>query len=127
MLNAEDVIQLYEGWKGALANGSVKALETICDPEFTRTTAAGAVEDRAAVMARTASDEVVYESWTSSAQRVRFYGNTAVLHCRDEIRMLVEGRALQLEQRAIAVFFRKDDSAWKLVSTQSTPIQEESG
>lgn len=102
--------------------GSVKALETICDSDFSRVTAEGVAEDRAAVMARAASEEVVYESWTSSAQRVRFYGNAAVLNCRDHIRMLVQGRALALEQRAIAVFFRKDDNAWKLVSTQSTAV-----
>lgn len=125
MLNADDVIQLYEGWKNALANGSLKALEAICDADFTRTTAEGAVEDRAAVMAGATADEVVYESWTSSAQRVRFYGSTAVLNCRDEIRMLANGRSLALEQRAIAVFFRRDDGAWKLVGTQSTPVSTE--
>ena len=56
---------------------------------------------------------------------MRFYGNTAVLNCRDRLKLLVEGRAMALEQRAMAVFFRKDDSAWQLVSTQSSSINAE--
>ena len=122
MLSAEDVMQLYEGWKTALANGSIKALEVICHTDFTRTTAAGVLETRAEVLQRAGSGDTVYESWTSSEQRVRFYGNTAVLNCRDELKLLVEGRAMALEQRAMAVFFRKDDSAWQLVGTQSSSI-----
>lgn len=122
MLSAEDVIQLYEGWKSALANGSIKALEVICHTDFTRITSAGMLETRAEVLQRAGSGDTVYESWTSSGQRVRFYGNTAVLNCRDELKLLVEGRAMALEQRAMAVFFRKDDSAWQLVGTQSTDI-----
>ena len=122
MLSAEDVIQLYEGWKTALANGSIKALEVICHTDFTRTTSAGVLETRTEVLQHAGSGDTTYESWTSSEQRVRFYGNTAVLNCRDELKLLVEGRAMALEQRAMAVFFRKDDSAWQLVSTQSSDV-----
>jgi len=125
MLDADDVIQLYEGWKTALANGNLKALEVICDTDFIRTTAKGAMKSRAEVMAAASSGSTVYEAWTSQDQRVRFFGKNAILHCRDEVKLLEEGCAITREQRVSAVFFW-DDGAWKLISTQATDIALES-
>ena len=122
MLNADDVIQLYEGWKSALANGNVKALDVICDTNFLQSTASGALLGRSESLEAAASGDSVYESWTSSAQRVRFYGTTAILNCRDELQVVEAGVARSLQWRCMAVFFHKDGSAWKLVGVQATPV-----
>lgn len=122
MLNAEEVKDLYAGWISALMNGSVKALEVICDVNFLWTNSAGETITKAGIMQRTGTDELVYESWTSDGHWVRFYGNTAVLTCTDHLNVIVQGRVRSEEQHTIAVFFRQDNSAWKLVSTQSTGV-----
>ena len=120
MLNAQEVKDMYAGWVSALMNGSVKALEVICDVDFLWTNSAGETRTKAQLMQGADSDELIYESWTSDSHRVRFYGNTAVLTCRDHLNVIVQGNSSSLEQETIAVFFRQDNSAWKLVSTQST-------
>jgi hypothetical protein len=124
MLNAEEVKDLYEGWKAALANASRKALDVICDANFTLTTADGRVFSKAEILEQTAAADRQYESWTSSEHRVRFYANTAVLNCRDHVRLIVEGQLLAREERVLAVFFRQDSGAWKLVSAQSTTLPD---
>lgn len=122
MLNADDVIQLYEGWKSALANGNVKALDVICDTNFLQATASGALLSRTESLEAAASGNIVYESWTSSGERVRFYGPTAILNCRDDLHVIEAGVARSLQWRSMAVFFHKDGSAWKLVGVQATSV-----
>lgn len=122
MLNADDVIQLYEGWKSALANGNVKALDVICDTNFLQATANGALLNRGEFMEAAAAGDIVYEAWTSRSERVRFYGPTAVLNCLDELHVIEDGVARSLQWRSMAVFFHKDGSAWKLVGVQATPV-----
>lgn len=127
MLNAEEVRDMYAGWISALMNGSVKALDVICDVNFLWTNSAGETITKAQLMQRAGTDDLVYESWTSDGHRVRFYGNTAVLTCRDHLNVIVQGRARSQEQHTIAVFFRQDNSAWKLVATQSTGVEGGAG
>lgn len=120
MLNAQEVRQLYEGWVSALCNSSRKALDVICDANFTWTDCEGRYRDKPQTLDAVSAGDIVYESWSSSEHRVRFFGNCAVLNCRDRLTRIDGGRSMYLDQRSISVFFRQDSGAWKLVGTQST-------
>lgn len=104
-----------------LANDSA-ALEALLDPRLHFSHATGAVDDKAALLAKMAAGRIHYIAIEWSEEKVTALAPEAALltgRMTNDVR--VEGVDKQLNNRVITVWSRKGED-WRLVAFQSTPL-----
>lgn len=105
-----------------LANDAA-ALAHVLDDSLYFSHATGAVDDKAAYLAKMASGRVTYSGITWSEERVIPMGHdAALLTGRMLTAVRVEGIEKQLDNRVISAWSRVSD-VWRMVAFQSTPMQ----
>lgn len=106
-----------------LANDGT-ALEPLLDERLQFAHATGAVDDKAAYLAKIAGGRIVYASIDWSEDTVIPLGDeAALLTGRMTNSVKVEGTEKQLRNRVMTAW-TKTDGAWKLVAFQSTPLND---
>ena len=102
-----------------LANDA-QALDVLLDPRLHFSHATGAVDDKAAYLAKMSAVRISYISIDWAEQKVVCMEKSALLTGRMSSLVRVEGVEKRLENRVLAVW--DWDGAWKLVAFQSTPL-----
>ena len=107
----------------AMLGNDNAALDAVLDPDLQFCHATGAVDNKAAYLAKMAAGRIRYVgvSWSEDTVTPLADG-AAMLTGRMTTDVEVEGVAKKLENRSITVW-RKTDSQWRLVAFQSTPIK----
>ena len=104
-----------------IANDSA-ALDHLLDESLQFHHATGAVDDKAAFLAKMAAGRIVYAGIAWSEQRVMpLAPSAALLTGRMTTDVRVEGAEKQLKNRVMTVW-RKGADTWRLLAFQSTPI-----
>jgi hypothetical protein len=104
-----------------LANDSA-ALEALLDPRLHFSHATGAVDDKAALLAKMAAGRIHYIAIEWGEEKVTALAPEAALltgRMTNDVR--VEGVDKRLNNRVITVWSRKGED-WRLVAFQSTPL-----
>ncbi|MBV1686158.1 nuclear transport factor 2 family protein [Novosphingobium sp. G106] len=104
-----------------LANDNA-ALEALLDPRLHFSHATGAIDDKAALLAKMAAGRIHYVAITWSEEKVTPLGpDAALLTGRMTTDVRVEGVDKRLNNRVITVWSKAGDD-WRLVAVQSTPL-----
>lgn len=121
---ARTVEQAEQARCAAMLTNDAGALETLLDPELEFCHATGAVDDKAAFLAKMAAGRIRYVAIDWPESKVTVLGDdAALLTGRMNTDVEVEGTAKALRNRVCTVW-RKADDAWRLLSFQSTPIKD---
>lgn len=105
-----------------LANDAA-TLDALLDPRLSFSHATGAVDDKAAYLAKMAAGRIDYLSIDWSEDQVIPLGDTAALltgRMTNQVR--VEGVEKRLDNRVMAVWVQ-GDSGWRMLAFQSTPLK----
>ena len=84
----------------------------------------GRVADKAAFLDAIVSDRLVIEPYTVEEFRVRFYGDTALVTGRTDMRGSWDGKPFRSHYRFTDTYVREADGAWRVVNVQTTEIHE---
>lgn len=104
-----------------LANDAA-ALDAILDPRLHFAHATGAVDDKAAFLAKMATGRIRYVAIDWPEKRVLALApDTALLTGRMKTDVEVEGVVKELRNRVITIW-SKSSEGWRLVAFQSTPL-----
>ena len=106
----------------AMLENDGKVLEAILDPRLHFSHATGAVDDKAAYLAKMATGRITYVSIDWSEDRVTpLAENAALLTGRMTSVVSVEGGQKRLDNRVMSAW-TNDQGQWRVVAFQSTPL-----
>jgi ketosteroid isomerase-like protein len=117
---AIDVIDAEARRCAAMLANDRELLDTLMDPRLMFHHATGAVDDKAAYLAKVTAGRIAYLSIEWSEQSVVGLGQVALLTGRMISLVRVDGREKQLDNRVLAVWTY--DGSWRLLAFQSTPL-----
>lgn len=118
----EEVQQLDDKLREALLKRDIAALECIYSEDFTATSSAGEVKDKAQVIKQFKSGGAKYEMIALDAVTVRAYGETATLTGLMTIKGTRSNNQSFDHQNRIIRVYVKQQGQWRLVAQQSTRI-----
>lgn len=106
----------------AMVANDPAALANVLDDRLQFHHATGAVDDKAAFLAKMAAGRIVYQGISWSEEKVMALGDdAALLTGRMTTDVKVEGAAKQLNNRVMTVWSRAG-TTWRLLAFQSTPL-----
>lgn len=117
---AQTVRQLNDEWVKAFVQGDTVALARIMAEDCIFTYPLEG-DDRAQFIADIEAGDLVAEEMTRDHVRVRVYGQTAVLTCRDTARWLYKGRVIAGQYSTIHVYAARA-GGWQIVTIQACPV-----
>jgi Domain of unknown function (DUF4440) len=120
---ADAVLAAENGRCSAMLANDSDALDALLDPRLSFSHATGAIDDKAAYMAKMAAGRIDYLSIDWSEENVIPLGpDAALLSGRMTSQVRVEGVEKRLDNRVLAAWARSD-GAWRIVAFQSTPLK----
>ena len=107
----------------AMLANDARALDAVLDAALSFAHATGAVDDKAAYMAKMAAGRIGYVAIDWPETHVAALGQDhALLTGRMATQVRVDGEEKHLDNR-VTTIWRKSDAAWRLLAFQSTPIK----
>jgi hypothetical protein len=120
---AEQIESLSDKGREAALKGDVSFLETNTTDDYTVIGGMGNVFSKSDAIQMRKSGDVKYSSIDVSDQKVRVYGNTAVLTATADLKGTVKDKDISGKYR-IGQVWVKQGGKWKIAHMQSTKVQE---
>jgi hypothetical protein len=120
---AEQIESLSDKGREAALKGDVSFLETNTTDDYTVIGGMGNVFSKSDAIQMRKSGDVKYSSIDVSDQKVRVYGNTAVLTATADLKGTVKDKDIGGKYR-IGQVWVKQGGKWKIAHMQSTKVQE---
>ena len=122
-LAENQILQVEHDWGQAYINHDLAALEAILADDWTYCPADGSFKTRAQVIEEFRVDTMRYESITHQNEKVRVYGNTAVVTGEEVIKGSDGGKDVSTHVRFTDVFVKRGDR-WQPVASHESAIAE---
>ena len=123
--NVEDQIkQMADQGKDAAIKSDASWLEKNTTDDYVSIGGSGMVLSKSEAIQMRKSGEVKYESIDVSEQKVRTYGNTALMNAMANVKGTVKGNDMTGTYRITQVWVKQGGS-WKLANMQSTKVQQQ--
>jgi len=119
-----EIEQLEETFRAAMLHGDVTALGSLLADDYMGITASGTLQTKDNLLAELRSGKVHFTVLTISDRKIRFYGATALVTCRAEVKGTTPEGAVSGSDRYTRVYVRDPSGAWKIVSFEASPIQK---
>jgi ketosteroid isomerase-like protein len=110
----------------ATLKGDTKTLDAILADDFVVINPFGELETKAVHLKWLKDGTLRFDSVESSEEKVRVYGDAAVLTVRGRVKVTFKGRSESLSVRN-SEFYAKQGGKWRCVFQQVTPITAQSG
>ena len=117
----KELLALEERRFDAMIARDFAKLDALVHDELRYTHSSGVTDGKASWLDSMRSGRVKYKSAKSSEQKVRIYGDTALVTGRGEMQVEVGGQAKTLRLRFLNAW-TKTPQGWKFVAWQSTPL-----
>ena len=111
---------LDRGWVAAYLQGDAELFDRIWIEGFIFTFPFGQCTNKAQEFADLRCGDLAFESLTTDKMKVRVYGKTAVLTCRDHAKWIYHGREFAGYYKTLHVYAERA-GRWQLVAVQSCP------
>jgi uncharacterized protein (TIGR02246 family) len=118
----KDVHAAVEKMTSAWGNNDADSLEKLWSDDYTFGNPSGIFLTKAQRLSMLRSGRVKVENYSVDAEKVRIYGDTAIVTYRSTVKRQAEGREIESEQHQVLVVLVKIEGAWRAVAQQSTPV-----
>ena len=115
----QDILALEDRRCAAMTAGDADALAALLHDDLVYTHSSAAVDDKASYLDAIRSGRTRYHSIERAAERVRTYGDTALVDGTAQIEVDVDGKHKSLRLRFLDAWTRTPQG-WKFVAWQST-------
>jgi ketosteroid isomerase-like protein len=119
---ADQIKALDQQSREAALKGDANFLEKHLADSYVSISGNGQQMDKAQVIQSRKNGDVKYDSIDLKSQKVRVYGNTAVVDDDAMVKATANGQPVSGEYRATFVWVKQGND-WKLVQFQSTPVE----
>jgi ketosteroid isomerase-like protein len=118
MADAREILALEDRRYAAMTGADMKALEALVHDELVYTHSSGLVDGKASWLESMRSGKVRYKKVVRADEKVRVFGDTALVTGRADIEADVGGQAKTLKLRYLDAWV-KSGGAWKFAAWQS--------
>ena len=118
-----EIEQLEEAFRTAMLQGDATALSSLLADDYMGITASGTLQTKDNLLAELRSGKVRFTVLNISDRKIRFYGATALVTCRTEIKGTTPEGVLSGNDRYTRVYIRDAGGAWKIVSFEASSIR----
>ena len=118
----EQVTALTRQNRDAALKGDANWMQQHLAPGYVSVGPTGAVSNREQVIQNMKSGAMKYDAIDIKDQKVKLFGNTAVVDTEAHVKATSNGQPVDGDFRATHVWVKEGDT-WKLVSFQATPVQ----
>jgi ketosteroid isomerase-like protein len=120
-MTEKDVLELEDRRMQAMIKQDFAALEALLHDQLFYTHSSASIDTKASWLDAMKSGRTKYKSANISEQKVRIYGDTALVTGRGEMQVEVGGQPKTLRLRFLNAW-TKTPQGWKFVAWQSTPL-----
>jgi uncharacterized protein (TIGR02246 family) len=118
----DSVRKIEDEFAAAYGHNDADALDRLWAADYTFVNPAGQVLTKAQRLAMLRSGELKIESYTRDDEKIRVYGDTAVVTYRSTVHAQRNGNDISSQRRVITVLVKRD-GRWQAVAQQSTGIR----
>ncbi len=118
-----EIDQLELTWRDAVLHRNAAAMETLLADDYISITANGTLQSKDQTLANLRSGMVHFTSIEFSDRKVRFYGQTALVTSRAEVRGTTPEGDISGSYRYTRVYVRDERERWKIVSFEVSRIR----
>lgn len=122
-----EIDQLEETWKDAIIHHNVQVLSNLLADDYIAITANGMLQSKDQTLENMKDGTLRFTSIMFSDRKVRFYGQTALVTSRAEVRGTTPEGDLSGSYRYTRVYVRDSHGGWKIVSFEASRIREGGG
>jgi ketosteroid isomerase-like protein len=119
-----EIDQLEQNWKDAVMHRNASAMEGLLDDDYIAITPNGTLQSKDQTLANLRSGATEIKTLEFADRKVRFYGQTALVTSRAEVRGSNAGQDLTGSYRYTRVYVRNGQGKWKIVSFEASRIRE---
>jgi ketosteroid isomerase-like protein len=119
-----EIDQLEEAWRSAMLKGNSAALDSLLADDYTAITAQGAIQTKEQALDNLRSGALQLSALEISDRKVRIYGSTAVVTSLAELTGSRKDQEITGRYRYTRVYVRNLQGQWKIVSFETSRIQE---
>ena len=119
-----EIDQLEDNWRDAVMHRNVSALSSLLSDDYIAITANGMLQSKDETLANMRNGIVHFNSIEFTDRKVRFYGKTALVTSRAEVRGTTPEGDISGSYRYTHVYVQDDKGAWKIVSFEASRIRD---
>lgn len=119
-MTGTDILALEQRRFKAMIDGNAAELDTLLHRDLKYTHSSGAVDTKDSYVRGIREKLWDYKTIKTSSEAVKLYGDTALVHCRLQIDLLVKETPRQVDSLALSVWV-KDGAHWQCVAVHSVP------
>ncbi|MGB6975701.1 MAG: nuclear transport factor 2 family protein [Terracidiphilus sp.] len=118
-----EIDQLELSWREAVLHRDTHAMSRLLAEDFLSITPNGLLQTKAETLAAMRNGTLVFHSIDILEQRVRFYGQTAVVTSRARVTGATPEGTMMGDYRYTRVYARDPQGAWRIVSFEASRIR----
>jgi len=122
--NRHEIEQIEDTWRTAVLKANVVAMEALLADDYIAITASGTLETKEKTLANLRAGVMHFTSINFSERKLRFYGTTALVTSRAEVRGSSANRDISGSYRYTHVYARDPQGNWKIVSFEASRIRD---
>ncbi len=122
-----EIDQLEELWRNAVLTSDTSAISALLADDYTAITPNGTLQTKEEWLAGLSSGRVHITTLNVSDRKVRFYGNTAVVTSRADVRGSTGEGEVSGSYRYTRVYVRSPQGKWQIVSFEASRIRRNRG
>lgn len=119
-----EIDQLEQNWRDAILHRNVQAMDALLADDYIAITSNGTLQSKDQALANLKSGTLRFSSIDFSDRKVRFYGQTALVTSRAEVKGTTSEGDLTGSYRYTRVYVRDPMGGWKIVSFEASRIRE---
>ena len=119
-----EIDQLEQNWRDAILHRNVQAMEALLADDYIAITANGMLQSKEQTLANLKSGVLHIEAIDFSDRKVRFYGQTALVTSKAELKGNRGDGEISGSYRYTRVYVKDAKGAWRIVSFEASRIRE---
>jgi ketosteroid isomerase-like protein len=119
-----EIDQLEQNWRDAIMHRNVQAMDGLLADDYVAITANGMLQSKEQTLANLKSGVLHFDTLELSDRKVRFYGQTALVTSKAEVRGNRADGEISGSYRYTRVYVRDATGAWKIVSFEASRIRD---
>ena len=119
-----EIDQLEQNWRDAMLQRNVQAMDALLSDDYIAITANGMLQSKEQTLANLKSGMLHFDTLELSDRKVRFYGQTALVTSKAEVKGNRADGEIAGSYRYTRVYVRDASGAWKIVSFEASRIRD---
>lgn len=119
-----EIDQLEQNWRDAILHRNVQVMDTLLADDYIGISANGMLQSKEQTLTNLRSGMLHFDMLELSDRKVRFYGQTALVTSKAEVKGNRADGEISGSYRYTRVYVRDAKGAWRIVSFEASRIHE---